>query len=208
MIDQVYRDRWLLVVDKPSGMPSQPDPSGDDDVYTALTRIETYVGLHHRLDRPTSGLLVVAIDPAANAPLADAFRRHAVHRTYAAVLAGAWPTGTDTLTWDHAVDGRPARTTARSAGSAGGLVAAWLTPETGRTHQLRIHAAMAGLPIVGDRRHGGAVGGWLPRLALHAAELRLDHPVTGEALAFRAPLPADLRAAWQAAGGEVDPVDG
>ncbi|MCB9682434.1 MAG: RluA family pseudouridine synthase [Alphaproteobacteria bacterium] len=198
----VYADRWLLVIDKPSGVASQPDQGRTHaDVYTALSAQHEHVGLHHRLDRPASGLLVVTLHPSADAPLAAAFRAHAVQRDYLAILAGDALAVGSTLAWSAPLDGRDAHTDGVVLGAGAGMVAVRLSPATGRTHQLRRHAAMAGAPIVGDRRYAGDAGTWLPRLALHATRLRLDHPVTGEPLDLHAPLPPPLDAAWVTAGG-------
>ncbi len=205
----VFRDKWLLVIDKPSGLASQPDEDGSgQDMFTRLSRKERYVGLHHRLDQPASGLIVVALDPKINAALAGAFFNHEVERTYLAVLAGdALQTG-QRLTWDKPLDGVPAVTDVEVLGTGGGMIAARFTLQTGRTHQIRQHAAMAGTPIVGDRRYGGDAGTWLERLALHAARLKLKHPVTGAMMTWTAPLPSPLDDAWTAAGGPADALKG
>lgn len=202
----VFRDKWLLVIDKPSGMASQPEEDGSgQDLFTRLSRRERYVGLHHRLDQPASGLMVVALDPAINQALAGLFFNHQVERTYLAVLAGdALAVGAHT-TWDKPLDGIPAVTDVDVLGAASGLIAARFTLQTGRTHQIRQHAAMAGVPILGDRRYGGDAGTWLERLALHAARLRFTHPMTGKLVTWTSPLPPPLDEAWQAAGGPKDP---
>ena len=90
----------------------------------------------------------------------------------------------------------------------GAAFAARFTLQTGRTHQIRQHAAMAGVPIVGDRRYGGDAGTWLERLALHAGRLRLTHPATGDVMTWTAPLPPPLDSAWAAAGGPADALKG
>lgn len=159
-----------------------------------------YVGLHHRLDTPASGLMVVAVHRDANSGLSHQFQHRQVHRTYRAVLSGP---GHDGL-WDRPVGGRPARTHVEVVARGAGLSACVLRPETGRKHQLRVHAALAGAPICGDRRHGGEAGYRWPRLALHAAALTLEHPITGEPLMLESPLPQDLAPLWEeciAAGG-------
>jgi 23S rRNA-/tRNA-specific pseudouridylate synthase len=197
---EVYRDEWLLVIDKPFGLASQPARDSDaPDVYTMLSAQEDYVALHHRLDRVASGLLLVGLDTSVNGALAEAFRRHTVVRTYAAVVAGrAPPKGTE---WTGPIDGKHARTTVGPSVTASGMSAVWLRPRTGRKHQLRRHAAEARCPMVGDRRYGGDAGRWWPRLALHAARLSLTHPVTGKKLQLSAPIPDDLATVWRTAGG-------
>ncbi|MCB9665849.1 MAG: RluA family pseudouridine synthase [Alphaproteobacteria bacterium] len=207
---EVFRDEVLLVVDKPSGMPSQPDREGSQDLYRLLAAREPYVGLHHRLDRPASGLVLLTLAERVNAAIAEAFRTHAIQRDYLAVLAGDGLVAGERFAWSDPLDGQEAHTDGEVLGAGGGLLAVRLQPRTGRTHQLRRHAAMHGLPMVGDRRHGGAVGSWLPRLALHAARMRLRHPETGARLDLRAPLPEALAGAWAAAGGQpaIDDQDG
>lgn len=205
----LYEDRWLVALAKPTGMPTQPDAERrTPDAATWVERRYGQAFLHHRLDQPVSGVLVIAIDPAANPALAAAFRDRLTIKTYAAVVAGQPPA--ERWTWDRPIDGRTARTEGRAVGTGSGLVATLLHPVTGRTHQLRRHAAAAGLPIVGDRRYGGDAGGWLDRLALHALRIELPHPMTGRPLTLTAPLPPDLAEVWEAAGGpaEVIPRDG
>lgn len=187
-----YRDRWLVVVDKPAGLPSQGARGGSDSVFDRLQATEAYVALHHRLDAAASGLLVLALHRDANAGLAAAFREHTARRTYAAVADGRLATST----WTAPVDGKPATTVARAVGTGAGMTALELHLHTGRKHQLRVQAAMAGHPLIGDRRYGGEVGRRWPRLALHAVRLELDHPVTGEPLSVAAPLPDDLQPLW------------
>lgn len=162
-----------------------------------LQQTRRYVGLHHRLDTAASGLLVCAVHRRANRGLAEAFRTHEVQRAYLAVLDGEAEPGI----WDRPVGGLAARSTLQMRGTGSGLTAAALTLETGRKHQLRVHAALAGTPICGDRRYGGDAARRWPRLALHAATLALTHPVTGEPCAFQAALPPDLCPLWEEAGG-------
>lgn len=182
---EVWRDASLLVVDKPAGLPSQRTRAGEPGLFDALVEREPYVGLHHRLDRNASGLLVFTLDPAANAGIAAALRDRTLTRQYVAVLEGEATTGT----WRWPVDGRPADTHVVVERVWDGLTAVSCTLGSGRRHQIRVHAAMAGTPVLGDVRYGGdAVRPW-PRLGLHAARLALVHPITGEALRFDAAPP-------------------
>lgn len=192
-----YRDRWLVVVDKPAGLPSQQARGGSDSVFTRLQADHAYVALHHRLDAAASGLLLLALDAEANAGLAAAFRTHRVERTYAAVADGRVATST----WERPVDGKAASTVARAVGHGAGCSALSLHLRTGRKHQLRVHAALAGHPLLGDRRYGGDAARHWPRLALHAVRLELDHPVTGERISVASPVPDDLVELWTRAGG-------
>ncbi|MEO0604307.1 MAG: pseudouridine synthase, partial [Myxococcota bacterium] len=152
----------------------------------------------HRLDTVASGLVLFAVDPVVNAALTEAFRSHAVRRTYRAVVVG---TGLAEETWDFRVDGKTARTRIAPLGTGRGCTAVRLHPETGRKHQLRVHAAMAGFPMCGDRRYGGEAARRWPRLALHASQLGFAHPVSGEATTVESPLPDDLVELWPASGG-------
>ncbi len=192
-----WADAHVVVVDKPFGLASHPGPTVTDDVVTRLKRTYPYVGLHHRLDLPTSGLLLFAIDPAANPSLASAFSGRRVQRTYKAVLVGRATGGV----WDRPIDGQTAVTHVKVHGQQNGLSAVHLKLETGRTHQIRIHAALAGTPVAGDRRHGGDAGRRWPRLALHAARLRFPHPITGEEVAVESEIPDDLVPLWHQALG-------
>lgn len=211
----VHLDDWLIVVDKPSGLPTHAttDPARPHlhgaviELRRAAGEDDPYVGVHHRLDVDTSGLVLFTIDRSVNAAVGAAFADRAVEKGYVAVVTGDRPP----LSWevrDHlAPIGKVGRVTRHGAVRAGGKIAhssfrllgpapgppgRWLVegrPHTGRTHQLRVHLAGGGNPIVGDRLYGG-VGA--RRVALHAARLRIPHPVTGEPLEVTAPPPPDL----------------
>ncbi len=180
MAGEVYRDRWLLVVDKPAGQPSQRTREGEDGLYEALCEDELYVGLHHRLDRNVSGLMVFTLDPVANAGIANALKHRTLNRSYRALLEGRCEPGS----WTWAVGKSPARTDVEVDSVVRGISRVVCRLHTGRTHQIRIHAAMNGTPVVGDTRYGGDLTRRLPRLALHAARLELTHPITSEPLEF------------------------
>lgn len=190
-----YRDRWLLVLDKPAGVPTQRTREGEPGLYEGIEA--PYVGLHHRLDRPASGLVLFTLDASVNAAVAAAFREHRVERLYAAVLVGEQPS----TRWDRPLEGKPARTDLELLAMANGMSAVTCRLHTGRTHQIRQHAALAGRPVAGDRRYGGESAAAWPRLALHARRLALRHPVTREPLVVESPLPDDLTPLWHLAGG-------
>ena len=194
----IHQDRWLIVVDKPYGLPTQAPKGGGANLYDQLRKVHPYVGLHHRLDTPASGLLLLTLSKQANANIAQGFREGWIHRSYLAVVLGD-PGATGA--WSTPVDGKTARTRFTRLSSRDGMSVIRCTLETGRTHQVRRHAAEAGHPLLGDRRHGGAAGRAWPRLALHAALLELDHPVTEEPLRITAPVPADLSELVEQAGG-------
>jgi 23S rRNA pseudouridine1911/1915/1917 synthase len=216
-----FEDDQLLVVAKPAGMLTHP---------TARRRTGTLVnallgmgvplapaggplrpGIVHRLDAGTSGLLVVAKTDDAFAALRDLFRRHAVRRRYLALVRGR--PDHDRFSVEAPLGRRATRIVVdRSQGRAAStsftvreplpkttLVEA--SPQTGRTHQIRVHLEAVGHPIVGDRRYGGAgadaAGLGLTRPFLHAWRLSFDHPSTGERVELEEPLPADLVSALE-----------
>ena len=194
-----FQDDHLLVVHKPAGLPTQPARNRrGKDLFSQVRARFPKASLHHRLDAAASGLVLFALDPHLNAKITQAFRDHAIERTYKAVLAGV-PTEA-TFTWSWPIDGKSARSTGHILASANGLCAVEVQLHTGRTHQIRRHAAHAGHPIVGDRTYGGEVGTWADRLALHAARLQWTHPKTGQPLDIHSPLPSALEAWWKQAG--------
>lgn len=188
-LPELYRDRFIIVVDKPSGLPSQAPRGGGENVFAILSERERYVGLHHRLDTPASGALLLSLDERANKGLAEAFRAHTIERTYEVFVVGD---PGESGSWREPLDDKPAVTHWSRVEYRRGLSLLRVTLETGRTHQIRRHAAGAGFPIVGDRRYGGAAGRAHRRLALHASRLSLLHPVSGERLEVAAPPHADL----------------
>ncbi len=228
----VFEDEDLLVVDKPAGMVVHPAPGHRTG--TLVNALLFHVrdlsgvggrlrpGIVHRLDRETSGLLVVAKSDPAHHGLAEALRARKVKRLYRAACWGHLDESP--LTVDAPI-GRDPNDRKRMAVVEGGRRAVsrarvrerWLRAdlldvalETGRTHQIRVHMAHVGHPVVGDPVYGAGwergMGGpdriWArdlarrtPRQFLHAAELSFDHPLTGRRMRFHAPLPPDLEAA-------------
>jgi 23S rRNA (cytosine1962-C5)-methyltransferase len=216
----LHDDGDLIVVDKPAGVSSQAaDPERPDD---AVTRLRAhlggaYLGVHQRLDRDTSGILVFARRKEANASLAAQFEGRSVKKTYLACVTG-WPKGKSTATLTDALlpdkDGtmrvvqargpkvKLAVTHVKVLGRRGERAMLELDLETGRTHQARIQLAHAGAPIAGDALYRGAAA---PRLMLHASALGLAHPVTGAAVRFSTPAPADFDA-WLQHGDPSDSI--
>jgi 23S rRNA pseudouridine1911/1915/1917 synthase len=220
--DVVHEDDQLVVVDKPAGLVVHPGAgrqhgtlvSGLLARYPDLASVgdPSRPGIVHRLDRGTSGLLVVARTEVAYRSLVAQLSARTASRRYLALAAGdvveergvvEAPVGRSNRTPTRMAvsrEGRPARTRYQALRRyldplPSTLLAVAL--DTGRTHQIRVHLAAIGHPVVGDDRYGpgGRVGGSLlpgGRLFLHAAELTLDHPVTGERARWRSPLPGDL----------------
>ena len=227
----VFEDRELIVIDKPAGMTVHPAPGSPRD--TLVNALIAHCGdslsgiggvrrpgIVHRIDKDTSGLLVVAKTDRAHAALAARFAAHDIDRAYRAVCFGnpVPPAGRiEAAIGRHpkdrkrmaAVDearGRYAVTHYRTLERPAGAALLECRLETGRTHQIRVHLSHIGHPLIGDpvygRGHGARVSRIpqasreavraFPRQALHAAVLGFEHPVTGEALSFESPLPRDL----------------
>lgn len=208
----LFRDGVLLAVDKPPGLPTHAtaDPSRPSLVahverHLRATGAGSYVAVHQRLDRDTSGVVLFATDRRANEGLARAFEGRAAEKTYAALTARPPSPPPERFRVSAPLAGEGRRVTVGGAGAKAAetevvvletLADALLVearPLTGRKHQLRAHLAHAGMPILGDPVYGDA-GGRAPRLMLHARRLALPHPLTGVPLVIESPLPADMRA--------------
>jgi 23S rRNA pseudouridine1911/1915/1917 synthase len=226
-LEILHRDDHLLVLVKPAGLVVHPGAGthGPTLVHALLALGATLSGVGgeerpgivHRLDRDTSGLMLVACSDAAHRALATAFEERRVEKDYRAICWGAvsprsglidLPIGRDPVRRrtmsPRGRKLRDARTRYRTLQSLVGFTYLEIGLETGRTHQIRAHLRSLGHPIVGDREYGGA--GWqrvrrpdlreairrFDRLALHAFRLRLAHPISGERLEFLAPLPTAL----------------
>ncbi len=217
----VYLDQALAVIDKPAGLVVHPAPSHrGPTLVDELAEIlggggdPRRPGIVHRLDKGTSGLLVVARTDAAHGALQAQVQRREVERSYLALAGGRLASRTGTI---DAPIGRASRQRHRMAVSGAAarqaqthfsvleLLAAetYLQArlETGRTHQIRAHFAAIGHPLTGDRTYGGADRYELTRQFLHAHRLAFIHPLSGQELAFESELPADLHAALEAARG-------
>jgi len=192
----VFLDDHVIVAEKPAGLVTAPTPESDrGDLLDQLVRRYGEVYLVHRLDLPTSGLLVFARTREANKQLGDAFARHDVDRKYRAVAIGR----VTPQTVDRPIQGKRAVTHIDVLEALVGATLVSVRIETGRTHQIRIHLAGLGTPVAGDHQHGGEASRTFtpraPRLALHAAMLGFTHPATGERVRFERALPAEL-ATW------------
>jgi len=206
----LFEDDVLLAVDKPPGLPTQPtvDPARPSLYGLVKTFLErrsgappgsAYLGLHQRLDRDTSGVVLFTKAAGVNAAVAALFSGRKVEKAYHALTAR--PARLPPRTWsvEGSLGGVAARTEFRllEALPHGLLVEA--RPVTGRKHQVRVHLAQGGMPILGDALHGQRASSPLaPRLMLHAARLRLRHPLTGLELAIESPRPADFAEALEA----------
>ncbi|BDG09547.1 RluA family pseudouridine synthase [Anaeromyxobacter paludicola] len=206
----LFADADLCVVDKPAGVPAQPTLTTDRGALPELAAalLGAPVTLVHRLDRETSGVTAFARTAEAARALAEQFRTGVPEKTYLALCARApsppegridAPLGPDPLRKGmRKVDprGEPAATRYRTlAVGPGGEALVEARPETGRTHQIRVHLAHLGASLLGDPRYGGPrrVGELrVPRVMLHARRLELPHPAGGAPMAFEAPVPDDL----------------
>ena len=211
----VFEDAHLLVVDKPAGVvvhPARGHRSGT--LAQALASRGAAggepwrAGIVHRLDRETSGLLVVAKDAEVHRALKERLAERGLHREYAALVVGRPEARTGTIDApigrdrrDRVLmsidtdDPRDARTHFELERALPAATLLRVTLETGRTHQIRVHLAAIGHPVCGDPQYGTAGQYGLERQFLHAARLAFEHPVTAAAIDVRSPLPADLVAA-------------
>jgi 23S rRNA pseudouridine1911/1915/1917 synthase len=212
----VYEDAHLAVVDKVAGMVVHPAAGNWSGTLlngwlahhagaAALPR----AGIVHRLDKDTSGLLVLGKTLVAMTALTRAIAAREVHREYLAIVHGEIgqrhfrveaPLARDPqsrVRMAVVASGKAARTDVETIATAPGLSAVRCTLHTGRTHQIRVHLAARGHPLVADLLYGGRPALGLTRQALHAARLAFTHPVSGQALSLVAPLPADMASAWR-----------
>lgn len=232
----VWEDDALIAIDKPAGVAVHGGSGVAFGVIEQLRRARPdarFLELVHRLDRETSGLLLVAKKRSSLVALQEQFRRRATGKTYAALVAGVWPKATKVIdlalhkTLDAAGE-RHVRVV--DAGHADGrrsislvnVVHAWpgftlldVTIKTGRTHQIRVHLAHLGHPIAGDPKYGdfelnralargkAVAGQRFGRMFLHARRLRFEHPASGEVIELAAPLPAECEALIAALGAEA-----
>lgn len=202
----LHRDETLLVVDKAAGVLTVGHPgSRERCLLDDLRRDGHPVAPVHRLDQQTSGVLLLALDPAHRAALEQAFRRHEVRKDYLALVEGVPPERRATIDLPIADEGktarvdragRPAVTRYEVLEALGRASLVRARPESGRHNQIRVHFAHLGHPLLGDRKYGRrrVDGPKAPRVMLHAERLSLRHPATGRPLEVEAPLPEDFAA--------------
>ena len=221
--DILYEDDDILVIDKPAGLPVHPAPGHPD--HTLVNAILAYLsvppdtddplrpGIVHRLDMDTSGLMLVARNRTAQTNLVEQFKSHSVVRVYLVLVKGHLapergvveaPIGRDPRNRKRMAvvaegRGRPARTEYQVLKYTGGYSLLEVTPETGRTHQIRVHLAAIGHPVVGDATYG-AKSALLSRHFVHSSRLGFRLPSTGEYVEFEAALPPDLEKALKDIG--------
>ena len=222
-LELVYKDKHVFVVNKPAGLVVHPGAGNPDrTLQNALLALDPSLvelpraGIVHRLDKETSGLLIIARTLAAHTELVRMLEERAIHREYEAICKGVMTAGgtIDAPIDRHPVDrvkmavrqgGRESVTHYRVIKRFRANTHVRVQLETGRTHQIRVHLTHAGYPLVGDRVYGGRLtmpkGATeelrvalreFPRQALHAAKLQLEHPVSGKPLECVAPLPDDM----------------
>ncbi len=223
----VFADDALIVIDKPPDLVVHPGSGNRDQTlingllhrFTDLAEVgdAQRPGLVHRLDKDTSGLLVVARTKEAHRLLVQAFKDRQVRKTYLALVHGMPRQNQGEITAPigrHPVQRQKMairQTSGRTAVTRWQVIKATarfslleVTIETGRTHQIRVHLAAIGHPVVGDRLYGGnRLQEGIPRQMLHAWELRFCHPLSGENLQFKAPPPADFQQAMRVLEGSL-----
>jgi len=221
-IEVLHADDEIIVVNKPAGMTVHPAPGHHDGtlVDALLARFPELAtmaeaggvlrpGIVHRLDKETSGVMVVARTPLAKAALSAQFKARTVKKVYLAIVRGI--VARDRVAIEHPIGRHPTERkkmsihshTPREAVSKVMVLArmrdeapstlVMVTPETGRTHQIRVHLASSGHPCLGDALYGGKHAGEFPRHALHAMRLSFEHPRRKERLTLSAPIPSDFQ---------------
>lgn len=208
----IFEDSHLIVVDKPAGLLTQEDVSGDPTLVDWLRKHlgRPYLGVLHRLDRNTSGIMIFAKRTKSASRLAEALRENKIHRTYLAWLHG---TIRDSQKWVHwllkdeaknhvkvvapkmrgakeaILNLKPIRYTEHHGAK---LTLVEIQLETGRSHQIRVQCAQKGFPIAGDPKYGKKDDSTFARPALHSFRIEFPHPMTGKPRAFLANLPSEL----------------
>ncbi len=220
----VFEDPHILVINKPAGLVVHPGAGNwSGTVLNGLLHHHRgaaelpRAGIVHRLDKDTSGLMVVAKTREAMAHLVQQLAERTVQRIYVAIASGRGQVGSEyeidqpiardpknRLRMGVVPNGKPAQTHARVLASGDGCVLMRCKLKTGRTHQIRVHLAWRGFPLIGDTLYGGRVAWGMSAQALHAHDLALQHPATGESMHWWAPPPSAWRQAALQAGLEYN----
>ncbi len=208
----LYEDRDLTLIKKPAGVPSQPDPSGQEDLLSAIQATRPAARLIHRLDTPTGGVMVFGLNPTSSARLCALVQDHdSFQKEYLAVLSGT-PAEREGRMTDHLYHDKSKNkafvTDGKRKGSKeavldyrilsvapNGYALALVRLHTGRTHQIRVQFASRGFPLVGDGKYGSREKA--PYIGLWAVRLTLPHPKTGKILSASA-LPDTTMSPWSA----------
>lgn len=230
-LDVVFQDEHILVINKPAGLVVHPAPGNWSGTllngllaYDARIATVPRAGIVHRLDKDTSGLMVVARSRSVMDALVLAIAARQVNRQYVAVAHGGW-LGAASRTVEAAIGrdprnrqrmavvnlehqaGKSAKTDFTLLDSTDTSCLVRCVLHTGRTHQIRVHMASLGHPLVADTVYGGRLVSGMRRQALHAIRLALMHPVTLEPMVFEVPIPADFVALFQALGLRYNETD-
>ena len=206
MINIIYEDNHLLVVEKPINVPVQKDSSGDKDLLTMLKEYlkkkynkpgDVYLALVHRLDRPVGGVMVFAKTSKAASRLSKQIQKHEMKKIYMAVIEGKVSDSgifTDRLKKDEKTnttiiseDGKEAELSYNLVGFVNNLSLVRISLKTGRSHQIRVQFASRKIPLYGDQRYNSKAS--LDQIALFASRLEFKHPITKEIISFELPLP-------------------
>jgi 23S rRNA pseudouridine1911/1915/1917 synthase len=216
---KLFEDEWLLVIDKPAGLVVHPGAGEKQETVLDLFRFyypqinemadQERPGIVHRLDKDTSGILILAKTGEAQAKMQELFQEREMQKTYLALVRGQmrFRNGTIDLPLARSLKNRARfevpreeRADQREAVTDFSVIRAFekftfvrLMPHTGRTHQLRVHLAHFGNPVLGDSLYGNRKDPGFQRLALHAFRIEFIHPFSGEPVRVTSPLPADLR---------------
>ena len=228
----LFEDEFMLVLNKPPGLTVHPGAGAKGGTmanalawhFGELSRVQGPMrpGIVHRLDKDTSGVILVAKDDLTHHGLGAQFRDRTVRKTYWAIVRGVVELDADLVSAPIGNHKRiPTRMSVRfDVGRASETYYevverfarhTWVRcmPKTGRTHQIRIHMEFTGHPLVGDKLYGGvepALSAFCPRQALHAASIEFRHPRTGDTMRFEAPMPADMQALVDHLRGTAAPV--